>query len=158
MNVANIIKYNAMYRTFGQVFSIGIHLGLDLAADEGTSVFSVDNGEVIFSDYVDGFGSLAPAKFGQNRKGVLTIVRYKLNTTFCVLYGHLKNTVSLGKISIGDEIGKLNNFSNVNSKGKLYFAPHLHLGVYLGDEPPLNNLGYHDQIGNYVDPLTFKIR
>jgi len=86
------------------------HTGMDIASNQGTSVYACDSGTVVLAQWYGGYGNCIMIDHGNGYK---------------TLYGHLSViSVSNGQtVSQGDTIGQVG--STGNSTG-----PHLHLEVY----------------------------
>ena len=86
------------------------HTGMDIASNQGTSVYACDSGTVVLAQWYGGYGNCIMIDHGNGYK---------------TLYGHLSViSVSDGQVvSQGDTIGQVG--STGNSTG-----PHLHLEVY----------------------------
>ena len=87
----------------------GFHDGVDIAADEGTPIRAVEDGDVVFSNQLRGYGNII-------------IVRHPRG--FASVYSHnRKNFVREGqKVSKGDVIGEVGSTGRVS-------APHLHFEI-----------------------------
>ncbi len=101
------------------------HFGIDIAAESGAVVRSVQKGMVIFAGEFRGYGKL-----------VTVLHRNKITT----LYAHLKEvSVSLGQwIMAGDKIGLVGSTGQATGR-------HLHFEIKLGGvaTDPANFLVYH---------------
>lgn len=100
------------------------HNGIDLKAPVGTSVFAIDDGEVLYDDDIadsDGIGVILKHVWGRS------------------LYWHLsKNTVRIGeKVKKGQELGKTGATGFVT-------GPHLHFGMKVQGDNPVGMRGWSD--------------
>lgn len=132
------LRYNS---SFG-----GYHLAQDMCNPLGAPVYSIGDGEVIYSRTdVSGYGP------NDGRGGAL-IARYRAadGTWFTVLYGHLNSPRGTGQVSVGEVIG----YSNA------YNPPHVHFAVHPGFDPEPTNpwRGYTDNNSftyGFTDPIPF---
>ena len=107
-------------------------------------VFTITDGQIIFADWVNGYG------------GVVVIKHNIENKDYLVIYGHL-NPDSLpivnGQIQKKEQIGILGKNKTNETDGE---RKHLHFAIYTKDD--LNLRGYvqtQDELKNWVDPLQF---
>lgn len=154
---------NGKYRIFGKVYLDGIHLGKDMGCNIGSEVYAVCDGVVIESGQFNGYGSLNPST-----KGGVVFIKHidKNNKTFIAQYGHIKINVKIqDRVKAGDVIGTIADFMNNGDS-----LPHLHFGVYPGENTPPAPWGYKKNINltrgkkleegdpllsGWVDPLTY---
>jgi len=143
MNPVNIDK--GRFRKFGRYYKdAGWHVGHDFDCPIGTEVFAVDDGIIIFSGQVNGFGSMNP-----HSPGGVIIIQHE---NYCTLYGHIKRDLKKdSKVKKGDKIGEVAEFRNQN-----FLLPHLHFGKYEGEGLPKTKWGYvkkEDDVKKWLDPL-----
>lgn len=124
----------------------GYHLAQDMCNPQGAPVYSIGDGDVIYSR--TDVGSYGP---GDSRGGAL-VARYRAadGTWFTALYGHLNNPHGTGHVSAGEVIG----FSNA------YSPPHVHFAVHPGFDPEPDNpwRGYTSNRSvtyGFTDPISF---
>lgn len=86
-----------------------MHNGIDIAADEGTPIYAVISGKVIYSSFEEGYGNLIKI---DNGGGVET------------LYGHCSSM----EVNVGENIRKGQMIGRVGSTGKST-GPHVHFEV-----------------------------
>ncbi|PIR06540.1 MAG: hypothetical protein COV55_03365 [Candidatus Komeilibacteria bacterium CG11_big_fil_rev_8_21_14_0_20_36_20] len=125
----------------------GFHTGVDVEYEDVNSdvpVFTITDGQIIFADWVNGYG------------GVVVIKHNIENKDYLVIYGHL-NPDSLpivnGQIQKKEQIGILGKNKTNETDGE---RKHLHFAIYTKDD--LNLRGYvqtQDELKNWVDPLQF---
>jgi len=142
---------NFTYSTAGTWLGPGLghagphgHIGVDMLAPEGTSVYAVADGYIFRDPSPNGWGS----------GNVAVLVKHKLlnGGEFIVLYGHVTKSSALqkgAKVYAGKTIiGKLGPYST---------GSHLHLGVV----PPNTNYGptygytTNANHNGFVDPIHF---
>jgi murein DD-endopeptidase MepM/ murein hydrolase activator NlpD len=101
------------------------HAGIDIGAPYGTSVWSADDGVVVYAGYASGYGTLVLVSHG-------TVGGRDLTTG----YAHMSSLlVSAGqRVSRGQQVGRIGNEGNST-------GPHLHFEVRLDGEP-VDPLGY----------------
>lgn len=136
-----VYKDGGRFRKFGKRYSDGLHLGHDFDVPEGTEVKAVDDGIVVKSDEINGFGGLNPAIPG----GAIFI----RHGNVIVLYGHVNRKVFTGDtVKKGDIIGTVRGFTY----GKDYL-PHLHYAKWNSPSMPPPPYGYSDNIDKWIDPM-----
>lgn len=124
----------------------GYHLAQDMCNPKGAPVYSIGDGDVIYSStQVGGYGS------GGARGGAL-VVRYRAadGAWFTALYGHLDNPRGSGHVSAGEVIGYSNTYS----------PPHLHFAIHPGFDAASPNpyIGYTSNRSvtyGFVEPISF---
>jgi len=139
------------YRRFGKLYKEGYHVGKDFECDIDTPVYAVDDGETIFSDQVNGFGSMNPSS-----KGGVIIIRHhdKWGNPYITLYGHIKREKRVAGMMVkaGEQIGTVDKFWNSG-----YLLPHLHFGKAKGENVPKTKWGYVktiEDLNKWSDPLS----
>ena len=132
------------FRKFGKKYKDGYHVGHDFDCPENTIVSAVDDGDVIFSDEVSGFGSMYPRTPG----GVI-IIRH---SGYIALYGHLCRQKQKGdKVKQGEQIGTVAMFTSGDDE-----LPHLHFAKAKGKNVPLTKWGYvqtEKELNMWANPL-----
>jgi len=131
-------------------FGGGTHLGLDIAADVGTTIRAVANGYILFSaDACETYGYLGSrcGYPGSNGGGNQVYLMVRVDgSTYVVKYLHMRSgtPISSGQIvNAGDKIGEVG--TSGNSSG-----PHCHIEIfYLGDE----SISYY--VENWNGDLAF---
>lgn len=130
----------------GRAFS-GIHNGDDLEVleteiNKEVKVFAVNDGEIVFKEYIDGYGGLIILKTSLNNQDVL------LN------YGHIDITtanVKLGdKITSGQVLAVLGDECSTETDGE---RKHLHFAIHKGTT--IDVKGYLDnqnELGEWLNP------
>ena len=102
------------------------HLGKDIKAQEGVSVYAIADGELVrISRDESGWGS----------GNVGLIIRHRLEdgSSFFAVYGHLRTNLSEGvAVSAGQVIGAIGHYK---------YGSHLHFGIYPGENAPTSPLG-----------------
>lgn len=142
------IKNNGYYRKFGEKAENSIHLGVDYKANIGDEVKAIADGIVLDSREIMGFGGLNPPIVG----GTIFIQH---NDIVC-LYGHINRAVMTGdKITEGQVIGNVRDFTNKDKVNGFYHAPHLHFGIWNQDKMPPAPFGYNPNIGLWIDSIKF---
>lgn len=142
------------------------HLGLDIAAREGDSVFAIADGMIRYYQPAGGYGELVVVIEHRSTKSMQA---YHLTPVFLSIYGHLRKSKERnGKalpwqngdpVNKGDLIGFINDDAH-NGDG----AEHLHLGIRRQNaelsattNPTLWLRGYDNARGEflqyYIDPL-----
>jgi murein DD-endopeptidase MepM/ murein hydrolase activator NlpD len=95
------------------------HAGIDIGAPYGTSVWSADEGTVVYAGYASGYGTLVLISHG-------TVDGKDLTTGYAHMSALL---VSAGQhVSRGEQVGRVGNEGNST-------GPHLHFEVRLDGEP-----------------------
>jgi murein DD-endopeptidase MepM/ murein hydrolase activator NlpD len=95
------------------------HAGIDIGAPYGTSVWSADDGVVVYAGYASGYGTLVVISHG-------TVGGRDLTTGYAHMSALL---VSAGQhVSRGQQVGRIGNEGNST-------GPHLHFEVRLDGEP-----------------------
>ena len=139
-------NFNFFYKTNNIVY---YHLGHDFNCDLGDDVISIKDGKIIFSGQVNGFG-------GTNKKGGVVIVNHY---NFVALYGHMeinKNYNVNDIIKEGDILGKISDYYTIDKNtNKEINVPHLHLGIWLGNDLPPFKWGYDIDRKRWVDPVIY---
>ncbi|MBK5307512.1 MAG: peptidoglycan DD-metalloendopeptidase family protein [Frankiaceae bacterium] len=100
------------------------HAGIDIGASYGTSVWSADEGTVVYAGYASGYGTLVLVSHG-------TVGGKDVTTGYAHMSALL---VSTGQsVSRGQQVGRIGNEGNST-------GPHLHFEVRLDGDPvdPLN--------------------
>jgi len=126
---------------------IGYHAGVDFEIfdselKEEVPVSAICTGEIIYSDYMSGYG------------GLIAQQCYVSDVPLLILYGHLsqKSLPRVGSnVLLGERIGTL---APAYSSDSGHTRKHLHLGIYGGWD--LKVYGYvseRRQLVEYVDPL-----
>jgi len=117
-SICPIIDCSKVISDYGQTINketgkIRLHTGIDFVAVIGSKVYAVEDGKVLKSSEINGYGKRI-------------VIKHK--NSFKTLYAHLlKLNVKKGQfIKKGDIIGYSGN------SGKSY-GPHLHFGVYKND-------------------------
>ncbi len=85
------------------------HGGVDLAAARGTTVYPVAPGEVVFSDWMSGYGNVVKVAHGDGLE---------------TLYGHQDENL----VRVGDRVSSTTPLGTVGETGRAT-APHLHFEV-----------------------------
>lgn len=120
------------------------HLGHDFNTESGENVYAIEEGVVVRSDDVVGFGSTI-----KEAGGLIEIHHRNRITAF---YGHVKLLVKVGDIvKEGQIIGKILPFYGPGGES----WPHLHFGIHEGRDLTTKHIGYSRAIGNWVDPYEF---
>lgn len=134
------------YRGFGYQTGKKYHLGHDFNCPFGSTVHSISDGVVIFSDKVNGFGSF------EEPGGVIIIKhRDKYDHEFLALYGHVRLSVSEGmKVNKGDIIGSI-----IKYETSQFRADHLHFGINTHIEMPKFPWGYSEDFAGWVNPIEY---
>lgn len=137
------------YRKFG--FKLGklYHNGHDWDCPVNTYVHAIADGKIIFSDMVNGFGSLNPRSPG----GVILIEHNINGLEFVSLYGHIKRFHAENvPVEEGQPIGLIDDFYNAG-----IHLPHLHFAIHKGLGKPEGKWGYVpiDELIDWYDPLKF---
>ena len=125
------------------------HAGVDIAAAQGTPVYSISDGKVVYADYsYDGYGNKV-------------VVQHYINgQNYTSLYGHLYTI----NVSVGDIVTKDSMIGTVGNTGNSY-GDHLHLNLCIGlnscvsrwqtTDPglyinfPANHTSYYDRTSYY---------
>ncbi len=127
-----------------------IHVGKDFEGITGEPVFAVANGEIVKQDaYLTAYGP-------NGGPGGALIAQFKTSdgTVFRAVYGHINNPHEVGPVYAGEVIGYINN----------YDPSHLHFGIHLGDEAPVDGKDYRGFIRadeytgstyGWVNPIEF---
>ena len=126
------------------------HAGVDIGASEGTPVYSISDGKVVFAEY--GYNG------GYGNK--IVVQHYINGQNYTSLYGHL----SAINVNVGDIVTKDSVIGFVGNTGNSYGA-HLHLNLCIGltscisrwetTDPgayinfPANNMSYYDRTTYY---------
>ncbi len=132
-------------------FGDACHLGVDIKANEGDSVYAIWSGTVRYA-------SMDSGSYGNNgtQGGAIIIEHHSRDgSIFYALYGHLKNLA----IKDGDKVRAHQFIANI---GPWYNSPHLHFGINLDNNASDNTLlkGYttdsncSDNRG-FVEPFNF---
>lgn len=125
----------------------GYHTGSDVEyedVDSGVEVFAIENGRVILSRWVSGYG------------GVVAISHNIENENVVSLYGHLdpESLMSINsEANKGDIIGILGEGGTNETD---YERKHLHLGIIKGSA--INLKGYvqsEEELNGWYDPVEF---
>jgi murein DD-endopeptidase MepM/ murein hydrolase activator NlpD len=132
------------YRPFGYNLRGWYHIGHDYNTPEGEPVYAIDDGVILYSGDVAGFGGTAG-----NRGGVIIINHAGITC----LYGHLQRTRDRGQVKKGEVIGFISSYdlNGVN-------VPHLHFGLYASPAIPPTPWGYVTQEsypGQWIDPILY---
>ena len=156
------------YREFGYNVDSQIHLGTDFKTDEGDPVYSILDGEVLYSGEYCGFGALNIPKnnsnCGKNKTslpGGAIVIRHKnMNgDEFYAIYGHIIIAQQIQpntKVQKGDVIGSIRQFFNGTDKnGNFVEMNHLHFGIFTSHPFPISNWGYYTHKTNWVDPVSY---
>jgi len=134
---------------FGDITTLGTHLGEDVSRPAETKVYASANGIVRFAGYASGYGTAA------------IIEHYTGNEYVCTLYGHLSSRMGL-KVSSGQEISKGDLLGYVayqdENEDTQEWSPHIHFGVYKG----VHKLSWHyygysppANVADLYDPSDF---
>lgn len=124
----------------------GYHTGVDVEysdVDEEVVVSAIAAGQVVFSDWVSGYG------------GVVVISHVINNKNYLIIYGHLNPDLLPAKdgfVKVGEQIGILGQVGTTQTDGE---RKHLHLAVY--NDMDLNLQGYvqkEEELGKWIDPLA----
>lgn len=132
------------------------HTGNDIAASQGTDVYSLAAGTVIYQSGTQNTSTNCPSGWGydygyNSTCNMAIMVQYYDDdgNPFVVLYGHLRystayrsgtGAVSPGvAVSPGQVLGQIGRYYNTN--GTAISGDHLHFGVYPGTTAPTSNLG-----------------
>lgn len=126
------------------------HAGVDIGAAEGTPVYSISDGKVVYAEY--GWNG------GYGNK--IVVQHYINGQNYTSLYGHL----SAINVNVGDIVSKDSVIGFVGNTGNSYGA-HLHLNLCIGltscvsrwetTDPgayinfPANNMSYYDRTSYY---------
>lgn len=135
------------YRKFGWKTKSGLlHTGHDYNVPVGANVVARWDGDVIFSDYVSGFGSY-------EKEGGVIVIRHKYQErTLFAIYGHIVRYKSTGDhVKKGEMIGKV-----IKYQTKEWRADHLHHGIW--DNPKWRHprkWGYVSSLQSYKNPLDY---
>ena len=149
------IKDRGGYRHF--MFSndgVWFHLGHDFNVPENTEIYSIADGEIIFSGMLAGFGGT------DGRYGGCIIIQHD---GYIGVYGHLKKMLPIKTVKEGDLIGLVAPYYMGNLR-----VDHLHFGKHLGNGWPMvtrndktekSYLGYEHEgnLSGWVDPLGGEI-
>lgn len=125
------------------------HNGHDYNVDAGSYVLSVAEGKIIYSDEVDGFGSLNPRSPG----GVIITEHDIFGLQFTILHGHIRRFHPIGlKVTRGYALGIVSRFTNDG-----IYLPHLHYAIHKGLGIPNTKWGYVKQaeLAEWYNPLEF---
>ena len=90
------------------------HTGMDIASNQGTTVYAADSGTVVLAEWYGGYGNCIMIDHGNGYK---------------TLYGHL----SVISVSNGQSVSQGQTIGNVGSTGNST-GPHLHFEVYKNGE------------------------
>lgn len=98
------------------------HEGIDIAAPEGTDILAAENGTVIFSDRLSGYGKTVMLKHAHH---------------WVTLYAHCQETL----VAEGDVVERGDIIARVGETGRAT-GPHLHFEVRQGEMPrnPLDHV------------------
>jgi murein DD-endopeptidase MepM/ murein hydrolase activator NlpD len=147
-----ISKNLGHYRIFGKFDSTN-HLGYDFIQLLNMEIVSIDDGIVLDSREIDGFGSLVPNETKENRKGGAVFI---LHGNIVALYGHVNRLVKTGdKVVKGQTIGTIRDFTNIDKNKVVYHASHLHFGIWNKNTLPPPPYGYNKSIDSWIDPIGF---
>lgn len=141
----------------------GMHLGTDIEAKEGTRVFAIGRGTVVYS-------KLHPGEFSDEGKiirrnwGGIVIIAHKNprdKNVFYSLYGHLgKRYVKRGDlVEMGDLLGTVGK--TMSESNGIWENEHLHLSIYKGPFHGKVLPGYYREnetptlLENWHDPIDF---
>lgn len=134
---------------YGPLSNGQYHNGTDFSATEGSKVYALKDGYVIYSKEGQGFGGLGTT----DAKGGVIVIRHQDNSGnyFYAVYGHLNrnlqdNTTEF--VQAGTVIGTVRSFY---WDGKYW--PHLHLGIYYGSPFPSSGWGWSVSLANWYDPV-----
>ncbi len=126
----------------------GYHTGADIEYDdlpnEKILVYAIDEGQVVRSDHVSGYG------------GMIAIKHKIKNTDYIVIYGHLspESLPALNSsVYAGQNIGYLGQGYSLETDNE---RKHLHLAIYTGSD--INVRGYvntKDELAKWLDPIEF---
>jgi murein DD-endopeptidase MepM/ murein hydrolase activator NlpD len=149
--IGGYMEHRTLYAR-SELFNIGdeprrLHLGIDIWAEAGTSVYAPLNGHIHSFQDNNNFGDYGPT----------IILKHQLDDLeLYTLYGHL-NRKSLVGLSVGDTISKgqqIAEFGNQHENG--HWPPHLHFqlmfdieGCY-GDYP---GVGRHSEKDKYLNNI-----
>jgi hypothetical protein len=141
------------YRTFGRPYD---HVGSDFPSPAGTEVRSMRAGRVVWVNATSSGGGGWDAK-GKPLPGGMVIIQHldKFGGSFYAVYGHLTPSVKIGdQVRQGSRIGALNKVYYYSNSDKDR-VDHLHLGVFVGRDPPITEWGYRSNPSGWIDPLVF---
>lgn len=131
--------------SYAEKYSGGYHTGYDLNlpgfADAGKPVFAMADGEIVFSGQVAGW------------QGLVVVIEHPLvdGKPVWTRYAHIKNTLGLGNVKRGQQIGVIADYTPLNKPE----GDHLHVDaarIDLGAKPgdwPGNDLAR--VIRDYID-------
>lgn len=129
------------------------HLGKDYPGYVGDEIIAIADGQVeTIYDSIGGFGGAEPS-----RDGPAVLVRHKKHDgqIFFALYGHMHALSGLNDgsfVKAGDVIGTVGHYYYGAGTGTDW--PHLHFGIWNGDNFPESDWGY-GSVRNFIDPVPF---
>lgn len=118
-----------------------LHLGVDFGRSYGDPVFAIADGEIV--EQRTDVGSYG----GVGVPGGAMIIRHKTDNgrMFYALYGHLENMKSDRRVKRGEQIATIGHYYQEDKRD----TPHLHFGVFFGNELPQgNNWPWRQYIGD----------
>jgi hypothetical protein len=133
------------YKGFGEYVEdrfTGYHVGIDFEASADTPVYAVLGGEVVFSDWVSGYG------------GVIVVRTMMSDQIQSTIYGHL-DPASLP--AIGSSVAEGEQIAMLGEKGPETDGEreHLHVAMYEGSEVRLNGYETHSSaLVSWLNPIN----
>jgi len=139
------------YRRYKYKLGNLLHAGHDFNSPRDSYVYAVRDGSVIFySGDVQGYGG----KDGDKQiKGYCLWIKHrgKDGKWYVVQYGHCKSFFKVGDIvDAKDPIGVITDYKLDGNS-----VPHLHFGVYEGEDLPKGKWGYVESLENWTDPIKW---
>ncbi len=142
-------EHQLTYKGFGEYIEdrfLGYHVGIDLEA-QGTDVpvYAVADGEVLYVDWVSGYG------------GVVLVRHDLLDVPVTAIYGHLdRGSIDVAvkeRVKRGDRLAVLGEGGTAETDGE---RTHLHFALYDGEEIRLQGYeGSVEAVNDWLNPQDF---